>query len=277
MDHLHRPSYVTPEVHLHRRLDQAKADAAETQHIAPELRTWQQAARNRIRNNGRRYQHFDQWSWERENGERWIGFQVKTERNNHNNATSWPVYIVDITYADEHSHTSHFGWYRDDYQDSTYRGCAVYIRGAGWLPGYMDAESETIQCDLSQIGDYPEYGDEYNDSRDDRREAARAGDELARIDAEFDREYNEAYEAARRLTDELQDEEQSAEDAIGNAAALIPARNTGEPCTRRAIRAALTESIRAYRGAIERTEELRGELDEAKDNFRRITGGSFSL
>lgn len=285
MDHLHRSQYDTPVQHLRRRLDQAKADAAETQYILPELRTWQQAARNRIRNNGHRYRQFEHWTWTRNpdthRAERWIGFQIKTERDKRNRTTSarnWPPYIVDITYADEHTHTNHTGWYADSFQYRTYRGCAVYIRGAGWLPGYLDAESEVIQCDLSAVGSYPtppDHPDNPYSSRDDRREAAYQGDELARIDAERDREADELHNAARIIAEELDDTESERDKALETAIALVPARNTGEPCTRRAIRATLTQAIRTYRNACEQIDELREKFEEAAADYARATGDTF--
>jgi hypothetical protein len=279
MDHLTRASWTTPAEHLRHRLAQAKADAAETQYIYPILKTWQQAARSRIKNNGSRYGTCQHWTWTRKNGQRWIGFHVRTAHDKQRrttSATNWPDYIMDIVYADEFSHTKHIGWFRDSFQDATYRGCSVYIRGAGWLPGYLDTESEVIQCDLSEIGNFPEYGDPDWESDDDRCEAARRGDRLAEIDAERDREWDELDQAARRLADELDDHEAAAQEAIEEAAALIPARNVGEPCTRRVIRATLRRLIARYRELIEEIDDLKGKFEEAADDYARHTGKSFS-
>lgn len=108
-----------------------------------------------------------------------------------------------IGYADEISRSIHHkGWFADEDQDSTLRGCALQIPGrngkARFLAAYQDSENDGYVVDLATVYEEDSRQGSHWDSAKDfdaARDAARSGDSMAEKAAEKEREYLTAWRA----------------------------------------------------------------------------------
>jgi len=86
----------------------------------------------------------------------------------------------------------HKGWYADNFQDETYRGCVYQLPARHGVPQFVGGYSDPNNDDCALLSFY---------LYDEKEDAARAADLIAEARADEQRQYNEAWQAGSEYAD----------------------------------------------------------------------------
>jgi len=206
--------------------------------------TWQDRARNAIRNN---YAHAPTYSD--------IGDYA-------NAPDEFLAAWRDVGDAHDIVRLNHTGWFTDAFQDSKYTGHVWQLPARGgvcqYVAGYHESEGSGYNVLDCTRGAVPLF--------DSKEEAARAADGLAERMAEREREYQEGWQEARQLADECDDlrEAMKTERAKVTAVANAWRDQSRVGALADSVRAMLRDKIHAARGSFS---EALAELIEKRDEL----------